>query len=327
MSSEAYEVIKKELLKIGLSEDAVTLYMMILGRGPLTLGEISMISNLPFQTIEKELKNLIQHELIRELPVTPPRYEALPPLKLFAKGFEHVLTLFKELDQTLKDALEKNISKIDETTRTTLERHFELLKKELFKSIDSIVVDLKTKVTDVISSSIMKEFEEMKGEIDRINMTINAIYDALISAEKEAPKEVWIIKGLKSIFAHIRDSISRAKLWIRIVVPEISQLPMEEIEKLPDNVRLQIVARYDPNNNKHREIISKLSSRKFVQIRSKERCDMISLIIDEKEVLFAPYNEKNPESIYGIVAVQEDMVFALRDFFTYAWTTARFIEL
>ena len=143
MPSESREVIRKELLKIGLSEDAVTLYMTILGKGPLTLGEISMIANLPFQTIEKELKNLIQHELMRELPVTPPRYEALPPLKLFARSFEHVLTLFRELDQMLKDALEKNISKIDETTRTTLERHFDLLKKELFKSIDSIVVDLK----------------------------------------------------------------------------------------------------------------------------------------------------------------------------------------
>lgn len=444
--------LKKQLEELGLSESTISLYLSLLGKGPVTFGQIAMITDLGYEEIEGIIEELKKNELIREIQGFPPRYETIPPIKILANRIKKAVELFqstepvifsaidssmKELEKStfdiitsIKDSIEEqsksleqalnnvveglsenaeqismklskhteslvesistNMSKSAEHLDETMKKLLETIKNEVEnfrKSIIDQVMDLQEKSLKMISSissdlertkeeariklaelrnelidaikkalnalssqinkkisesfimlkesarqAIKKEIHEnlkmLREEIDRTNQSIKELYDEIIRAEIAMPLKVWTIVGKEAIFVHIKDSISRAKRRILLVLPTIADLPIDILEKLSDNVIALIVTNIDETKAEDLSLLRRLLDRKKFRVKKYPKQNMIGLVVDDREVLFAPLSEDTlPGDIYGIASVAEEYVFALRDFLNYAWVTAEEIRL
>ncbi|MFX0106555.1 MAG: helix-turn-helix domain-containing protein, partial [Candidatus Hodarchaeota archaeon] len=154
MSGEKDTVTKQVLELIGLAQDEVNTYFKITGRGPVMIGEMALLANVPEERATEMAKNLHQKGLLKQIPGKTPVYEALPPYAALVGQIHQ----FKETIKSFRQITPQNIQERFDS----LEQHSAKLKKlDDYKTYLQI---MKTK----LPAQIKTQFELFENELNQV---------------------------------------------------------------------------------------------------------------------------------------------------------------
>lgn len=155
MSDEEDSATMQVLELIGLAHDEVDTYFKITGRGPVMIGEIALLADVPEERAAEIASNLFQKGLLKQIPGKAPIYEALPPYAALLGQIHQ----FKETIKTFQEVTPKNIQERFDS----LETHSDKLKK--LDDYRSYLQIMKQKLPEQIKT----QFDRFEKEIEQVN--------------------------------------------------------------------------------------------------------------------------------------------------------------
>ena len=131
-------------------------------------------------------------------------------------------------------------------------------------------------------------FPELLEETERdSSKTVELLDAAWRQLEKTKPSEIqktWHLVTKKSILTHIRDMIRRASKTVTVIVPDIQDVPLEEIAKKEEPVMVHLITDFSDEQLKD---LAELAKKRVRVWRRTER-DLYGCVRDQQEILLAP---------------------------------------
>ncbi|MEM3586120.1 MAG: hypothetical protein QXO71_02260 [Candidatus Jordarchaeaceae archaeon] len=107
-----------------------------------------------------------------------------------------------------------------------------------------------------------------------------------------------VISGWDNIKGFMRKSMANAKTNILLVIPNLDEKDAEAIASINPRVKVELSATGDPN------LLKKLSTRSNITVKISETENMIGLIRDREEILFAPISPKAKQAVAVVSAME-----------------------
>lgn len=222
-------------------------------------------------------------------------------LKTITQNFnEQFISKLKEI---LKDA-STNVNKIT-TTSTKTGENIKGFFEEISENFGEVVMEAGEKIGG-ISESIFQSFSDLRNIfstkiIDTLNRVLSDILERLeISetttnefwdqAKKETlftMKDIWFIRSLESAKAHINEEISKAKMRVLIVSPNITDIDINSLVRLPRHVNVRIAANIDVYSEEHLAILQELDDMPNVSYRHYKLQNLWGINRDFEEVILS----------------------------------------
>ena len=175
MSNEEDSATMQVLELIGLAHDEVDTYFKITGRGPVMIGEIALLADVPEERAAEIASNLFQKGLLKQIPGKAPIYEALPPYAALLGQIHQ----FKEAIKTFQQVTPKNIQERFDS----LETHSDKLKK--LDDYRSHLQIMKTKLPEQIKT----QFDRFEKELEQVNR-FRDVRSFILNLKEIVPAEI-----------------------------------------------------------------------------------------------------------------------------------------
>ncbi len=220
-------------------------------------------------------------------------------MKIIAEGFN------KNLVARVRDLIKDIVDDVNEITGTsaktgeTLEETF----STVIKDFSNMVIYAEEKVGG-ISNQILSSFEDLRNifssrVVNTLNQELMKILERLeISqittkefwdqAKKKSlmsMKDIWFIRSLEGARAHINEEISKTKMRLLIVAPDLSEIKISLLQSLPKHVNIRIATHIDTNIPDHFDILQQLDGMQNVSYRNREDQDLFGINRDYEEVI------------------------------------------
>jgi sugar-specific transcriptional regulator TrmB len=200
MSNEEddFKSTKQVLELIGLAEDEIDTFFHLTGRGPVMVGEISLIIDIPEERAVEIAKNLLEKGLVREIPGKTPFYIALPPYSALLSQIQQFKKVVENIQETTPKVLRSKFQKIEEQSAklgklneyrnyiqmmknnlpAQIKAQFEKVEKELesvkkFQEIKKFILNLR----EIVPEEIIKEFGIMETRLEKIKSEISEAFE------------------------------------------------------------------------------------------------------------------------------------------------------
>jgi len=197
--------------------------------------------------------------------------------------------IYLEITENFNKAVQMAEDKIEGISGTTFESLGTL--KDVFSS--QIVATLDNTLDDILkkletSEKVTSEFWEQAKTGRSITM-----------------KDIWFIRSPEAAKAHINDEISKAKMRILLVAPQINDVDIKAIMERPARINFRIAASIDFSNPEHAEIIEQLDKMDNVDYRNRGLQNLWGVNRDYEEVIVCVLSkaEVRGESITEIAGI------------------------
>lgn len=219
--------------------------------------------------------------------------------------------VFKNLEEQFEGALERAREKINEVY------------KDFFKSFGSI--------KEMFTESVVAKVDNTLNKIlERLNMQEKITEHFWNQAKRKSTftmQDIWFIHSQEAAKAHINEEISRAKLRVLIVAPEITDIDLNSIESAPSHVNIRIAALIDKENRSHKKMIDELSKFDNVDFRNRKLQNMWGINRDYEEVVLCVLSktevaEQKRTEIAGIGSIIEEHIKIFVPILEDAWMGA-----
>ncbi|TFF97302.1 MAG: hypothetical protein EU547_04700 [Promethearchaeota archaeon] len=250
---------------------------------------------------------------------------------VFTEELNDAITKFnQEFVESLKSTIEETLSELD---GMSLDVKYD--QKEVFKDLESKFQEALQGAREKVNE-VYKDFFQSFGSIkelftdsvvSKVETTLNSIMERLNMQEKitehfweQAKKkstftmqDVWFIHSQEAAKAHINEEISRAKLRVLIVAPEITDIDISAIETCPSHVNIRITALIDKSMPSHKRMIDKLSEFTNVDFRNRKLQNLWGINRDYEEVVLCVLSRieignKERTEIAGIGSIIEEHI-------------------
>ncbi|MFX0134636.1 MAG: helix-turn-helix domain-containing protein, partial [Candidatus Hodarchaeota archaeon] len=115
-SENVSQTTSEETLKsYGLDVNSINIYFDITGRGPVTVGEIKLLSGISDEEIQRILDKLLEKGLVRGIPSAVPRYEALPPYMVLLQQLSDFQDFVRNLQSGSSSSLGVQLKKVEDS--------------------------------------------------------------------------------------------------------------------------------------------------------------------------------------------------------------------
>jgi len=196
--SEEDSSIKQVLELVGLAPEDIRTYFKITGRGPVMLGEISILTNVSEEQAKTIAQNLLEKGLVREIPGKTPHYMALPPYAALLNQIKQFREIVENIQQKTPQLLEERFKSIEQQTAKLqkLEEyrdHIHKMKEDLpaqikaqfsrfedeleqvkkFHEIKQFILNLR----EIVPEDITKDFRKMEEKLDVIKTEISNAFE------------------------------------------------------------------------------------------------------------------------------------------------------
>jgi len=200
MSNEEgeFKSTKQVLELIGLAQDEIDSYFHLTGRGPVMIGEIALIADVPEERAAVIAKNLLTKGLVREIPGKTPFYVALPPYTALLNQIEQFKKVVEHIQQSTPKELEIKFKRIEEQSAklgklNDYRKYIQIMKANLpaqikaqfsrvegelesvkkFQEIRSFILNLR----EIVPEEIIKEFEVVETRLEKIKSEISIAFE------------------------------------------------------------------------------------------------------------------------------------------------------
>ena len=231
---------------------------------------------------------------------------------LSSKAQEDKEQIYSEISENFNKAVQMAQDKIEGISGTTFESLGTL--KNVFSN--QIVATLDNTLDDILkkletSEKVTSEFWEQAKTGRSITM-----------------KDIWFIRSPEAAKAHINDEISKAKMRVLLVAPQINDIDIEALMDRPARINFRIAASIDFSNPQHVEIIDQLDKMDNVDYRHRSLQNLWGVNRDYEEVIVcvlskAEVRGESITEIAGIGSIIEEHIKIFVPILEEAWMGAR----
>ncbi|MCJ7651251.1 MAG: hypothetical protein MUP85_21800, partial [Candidatus Lokiarchaeota archaeon] len=184
-----------------------------------------------------------------------------------------------------REKLEKTLAE----TKSENNRRERLLAEEKLGGISENVFNSFEDLKEIFSKKVIQTLNDVLSDIinhvDRSEKVTNEFWEKAKGGASFTMKDIWFIRSLEGAKAHINDEISKAKMRVLIVAPEITDVNLDNIKASPTHVNIRIAANIDLTIPEHREILEELDKMQNVTCRNRKLQNLFGINKDYEEVI------------------------------------------
>jgi len=260
-------------------------------------------------------------------------------LKKVAQGVDS--ELITKLKESLKDTI-KNIdglsSKAEEDKDkiySDITENFNKAVKMAEEKIEGIsgttfesLGTLKNVFSDQIVATLDNTLDDILKKLERSEKVTNEFWQQAKTGRSITMKDIWFIRSPEAAKAHIDDEISKAKMRILLVAPQISDINIKAIMERPSRINFRIAANIDFSNPEHAAIIEKFDKMDNVDYRHRALQNLWGINRDYEEVIVcvlskAEIRGESITEIAGIGSIIEEHIKIFVPILEESWMGAR----
>ncbi|MFX1438405.1 MAG: hypothetical protein ACFFAA_14610, partial [Promethearchaeota archaeon] len=250
-----------------------------------------------------------------------------------------------EVISKLKDSLNEAVKNIDSIASKSSED-----KEKLFSDLSenfNKAVKLAEQRIDGLSGGIFESFGNIKdifgkGIVDTLDNTLSDILNRLEVSEittrefwEQAKgtrgftmKDIWFIRSPEAAKAHINEEISKAKMRVLVVAPNLSDIDIEVIKARPSRINFRIATYIDPTIPEHDAIMREMDKMDNVDYRNRALQNLWGINKDYEEVILCVLSKtdirgETVTEIAGIGSIIEEHIKIFVPILEDAWVGAR----
>jgi len=250
-----------------------------------------------------------------------------------------------EIISKLKDSLQEATKSIETLASKSGED-----KDKIFSDISNNfnkAVKLAEERIDGLSGGIFQSFGNIKdifskGIVDTLDHTLSDILKRLEISEITTRefwdqakgkrgftmKDIWFIRSPESAKAHISEEISKAKMRVLIVAPNLSDVDIEAIKARPSRINFRVATYIDSTNLEHEAIMREMDKMDNVDYRNRALQNLWGINKDYEEVILCVLSKTEFRGEYvteiaGIGSIIEEHIKIFVPILEDAWVGAR----
>lgn len=195
---DEFKSTKQVLELIGLTQDEIEAYFHLTGRGPVMVGEIALLIDVPEERAIQIANSLLEKGLVREIPGANPFYIALPPYSALLNQIQNFKDIVRKIQESTPKTLQLKFKEIEEHSaklskfdeyrnyinimKTNLpaqiKAQFSKVEKELdnvkkFQEIRRYILNLR----EIVPDEIIKEFSVVESRLEKIKSEISIAFE------------------------------------------------------------------------------------------------------------------------------------------------------
>jgi hypothetical protein len=249
--------------------------------------------------------------------------------------------IIAKLKDSLQDAV-KNIESITSKSGADKEKIFGEISDNFNKA-----VKLAEERIDGLSGGIFESFGNIKelfgkGIVDTLDNTLSDILNRLEVSEittrefwEQAKgkrgftmRDIWFIRSPESAKAHINEQISKAKMRVLIVAPNLSDIDIDAIKERPSRINFRIATYIDPNVPEHEAIMREMDKMDNVDYRNRALQNLWGINKDYESVILCVLSKTEFRGEYvteiaGVGSIIEEHIKIFVPILEDAWVGAR----
>ncbi len=228
----------------------------------------------------------------------------------FENRFRKILDqLIGEITQ-MTDSASQIETGVSETFSGVLSQFNQVLQETETKlgEVSGTVENSFSALKNTFSDEVVLTLDDVLGKIvEQIDMNIETIQECWDESKRVlnfSMKDVWFIRTPEGMQAQITDTVSRAKMRVLIVAPNLSDIDIEPLKRLPNHINLRICCRINVQDPEHQRILKYLDSRDNFTYRERALQNLWAIHKDYEEIILGIVNENviNPDEVIIEVA-------------------------
>jgi len=228
----------------------------------------------------------------------------------FENRFRKILDqLIGEISQ-MTDSATQIETGVSETFSGVLDQFNNVLQETETKlgEVSGTVESSFSSLKNTFSDEVVLTLDDVLGKIvDQIDMNIETIQEFWDESKRVlnfSMKDVWFIRTPEGMQAQINDTVSRAKMRVLIVAPNLSDIDIEPLKRLPNHINLRICCKINVQDPEHQKILKYLDSRNNFTYRERALQNLWAIHKDYEEIILGIVNENviNPDEVMIEVA-------------------------
>ncbi|MCK4380380.1 MAG: hypothetical protein KAW51_04515, partial [Candidatus Lokiarchaeota archaeon] len=144
-------------------------------------------------------------------------------------------------------------------------------------------------IKDIFSKGIVDTLDNTLSDILRrlevSEITTREFWDQAKSTRGFTMKDIWFIRSPESAKAHINEEISKAKMRVLVVAPNLSDIDIEAIKARPSRINFRVATYIEPTNPEHNVIMQEMDKMDNVDYRNRALQNLWGINRDYEEVI------------------------------------------
>ena len=260
-------------------------------------------------------------------------------LKKVAQGVDSELVT--KLKESLKDTL-KNIDGLSSKAQEDKEKIYSEITENFNKAVSMAeekiegisgttfesLGTLKNVFSDQIVATLDNTLDDILNKLERSEKVTNEFWQQAKTGRSITMKDIWFIRSPEAAKAHIDDEVSKAKMRILLVAPQISDINITAIMERPKRINFRIAASIDFSNPEHIAIIEQLDKMDNVDYRHRALQNLWGINRDYEEVIVcvlskAEVRGESISEIAGIGSIIEEHIKIFVPILEESWMSSR----
>ncbi|MHA1511057.1 MAG: hypothetical protein ACTSRX_04985, partial [Promethearchaeota archaeon] len=234
----------QEVLKsIELSEDEIQLYFMSSGKGPMSLGELSILSNRTIEQIKVIAEKFVEKGLFKEIPGSTKYFQALPPYAALMAQLDKFRNMIAAMKTSTPTDLQTSFMSFEESSQGS---------KTLSEFVDYLA-QMKTDVSKQLNTQKMEMDKSLQHlmEQQKVVLGIKDLRDQSISL-----LDIHFV-NLFNQFEIVSKKITTnlEKLHLGVVIKTVEDVVQKNIDNQMEIIRSELQAQFE---SKFRNIMDTL---------------------------------------------------------------------
>ena len=167
---------------------------------------------------------------------------------------------------------------------------------QILSSFENLRNTFSTRVVNKLSEELLKILNRL--EISQI--TTREFWDQAKKKSVMSMKDIWFIRSVEGARAHINEEISKSKMRILIVAPNLSEINTSILQSLPKHINIRIATNVNTDLPEHIEVLQKLEGMQNVSYRNRQEQDLWGINRDYEEVILCILSKREGEKEEGI---------------------------
>ena len=250
--------------------------------------------------------------------------ELISKLKESLKGtLENIDGLTTKVEED-KEKVYADITENFNRAITMAEEKIEGISGTTFQSLGN----LKNVFYDQIVATLDNTLDDILNKLDKSEKVTSEFWEQAKTGRSITMKDIWFIRSPEAAKAHISDEISKAKMRILLVAPQISDIDINAIMERPSRINFRIAANIDFNNPEHAAVIQQMDKMDNVDYRHRALQNLWGINRDYEEVIVcvlskAEVRGESITEIAGIGSIIEEHIKIFVPILEESWMGAR----
>ncbi len=188
--------------------------------------------------------------------------------------------------------------------------------------------DLKDTFSNQIVKTLDDTLDDILNKLETSEKVTNEFWDQARTGRGFTMKDIWFIRSPESAKAHINEEISKAKMRVLIVTPQLTDIDIDAIKSRPSHVNFRVATNFNLADPEHAAIIEQFDKMDNVDYRQRGLQNLWGINKDYEEVVICVLSKTEIKGdtiteIAGIGSIIEEHIKIFVPILEEAWMSAR----